>query len=242
MRECRPQVVFHLASIVAGARKLELVLPMLHSNLTGFVNVAIAAAELKCERIVGLGSLQEPDQSLPAVPSSPYAAAKFAASCYGRMLAEVFGLPIVIGRLFMTYGPAQLDLTKVVPYVLTELLAGRKPALSSGTHPYDWVYVDDVCEALLAIASSEGVAGRTIDIGTGALTTVVDVARGLAQRLDALDSLQIGILPDRVGDPTRVADIATTKALTGWQARVDMEQGLDLTVNWFREHVASGHG
>lgn len=240
LRTCRPDVVFHLASIVSGARRLDLVLPMLHSNLTGFVNVAVAAADVQCARIVGVGSLQEPDQTALGVPSSPYAAAKFAASMYARMLAGVFGVPVVIARLFMTYGPGQLDLTKLVPHVLTELLAGRRAALSSGTHAFDWVYVDDVCEALLAIAASEGVTGQTIDIGTGALTTVVDVARGLARRLDLLDSLQVGAIPDRVGDPTRVADVETTRLLTGWQARVGLEEGLDLTTRWFRANAAPG--
>src|SRR5882672_3372928 len=96
MRASCPDTVFHLASIVAGSRKLELVIPMLQSNLTAFVNVAIASAELRCARIITAGSLQEPDQEPSAIPSSPYAAAKLAASGYARMFANVFGLPIVI--------------------------------------------------------------------------------------------------------------------------------------------------
>jgi len=237
MRACRPDVVFHLASIVAGARRLDLVLPMLHGNLTGFVNVAVAAAELQCNRIIGIGSLMEPDELQAMTPSSPYAAAKFAASCYARMLSSVFGLPIVVARVFMVYGPRQQDLTKLVPYVVSELLRGHKPKLSSGAQQFDWVYVDDVCEALVAIAANENVVGRMIDVGTGVLTSVIDVARGLASRLNAVDSLQIGVLPDRVGDPTRVADAHTTRALTGWQARVGLSEGLDETVQWFKENV-----
>jgi len=242
MQECQPEVVFHLASIVSGVRKMESVLPMLHANLSGFVNVAIHAADVKCDRIVGMGSLQEPDQALPATPTSPYAAAKFAASCYARMFAEVFNVPIVIARPLMVYGPGQLDRTKLVPHVISQLLSGGSASLSSGTHRFDWVYVDDVCEALLAIASSKELIGQTIDIGTGKLTAVVDVARGLARRLHAADSLMIGTLTDRTGEPTRSADTATTKALTGWESRVELEDGLDLTIEWYKENLALGKG
>jgi len=235
MRASCPDTVFHLASIVAGSRKLELVIPMLQSNLTAFVNVAIASAELRCARIITAGSLQEPDQEPSAIPSSPYAAAKLAASGYARMFANVFGLPIVIARLFMIYGPGQQDLTKLVPNVLSELIAGRKAAISSGKQAFDWVYVDDVCEALLAIASSDNILGETVDVGTGVLTSVLDIASGLARRLDALDRLQVGAIPDRLGDPVRVADTMTAKSLTGWQARVGLEEGLDLTASWFKQ-------
>jgi len=238
MRASRPQVVFHLASVVNGARKLEVVLPTLHGNLVGFVNVALAAAEMRCERIVCMGSLQEPDQSLPAIPSSPYAAAKFAQGCYARMLAQVFELPVVIARPLMVYGAGQTDTTKVVPLILSALLGGRRAPLSRGVHPFDWVYIDDVCDALLRIGSCDGLTGRTVDVGTGILTPVVDIARGLARRLNALDKLDIGVIADRVGEPVRAADTATAKALIGWQARVGIEEGLDRTVEWFRSYAA----
>ena len=239
IRASRPDFVFHLASIVTGARKLDVVLPTLHGNLVGFVNVALAASQAECRRIVCMGSLQEPDQSLPAIPSSPYAAAKYAASCYARMLVEVFKMPIAIARPLMVYGAGQADLTKLVPHVLSQLLAGRKAPLSSGAHPFDWVYVDDVCDALLAIASCESAIGRTIDVGTGVLTPVIDVARGLARRLNALDLLDIGAIPDRAGEPVRAADTATTKAVIAWEPRVGLEEGLDLTVEWFRNRASA---
>src|ERR1700752_3747650 len=63
MNACRPQVVYHLAAIVSGSRAMDLVMPTLTTNLAGTVNVLLTAAELKCTRVVCLGSLQEPDES-----------------------------------------------------------------------------------------------------------------------------------------------------------------------------------
>jgi nucleoside-diphosphate-sugar epimerase len=211
----------------------------LHANLTGFVNVALAATDQHCRSIVYVGSLQEPDQALPAIPSSPYAAAKYAASCYARMLVDVFKVPIAIARLFMVYGPGQSDFTKVVPYVVSQLLTGCKASLSTGTHPFDWVFVDDVCDALLAVASCESAIGRTVDVGTGVLTPTIDVARDLGRRLNAIQLLDAGAIPDRAGEPIRAADTAATKALTGWEAQVGLEDGLDRTVKWFERYLSA---
>jgi UDP-glucose 4-epimerase len=235
MKAARPDVVFHLASIVDGSRDFRLVLPMLHSNLLGFVHVASEAAELGCSRIVTVGSLQEPDQTLPAVPNSPLAAAKYAASMYARMFATVQGLPVVIARPYMVYGVGQLDRAKVIPHIITRILAGLDVPLSTARHAFDWVFVDDVAEALIATAATPGIEGRTIDIGYGKLTTVADVARGLAARLNAPEALHFGVLPDRKLEPTRCSDVVQTEQLIGWRPSIALDEGLDRTVAWWRE-------
>lgn len=235
-----PEFVFHLASRVTGARDLGVVLPTLNANLIGLTHVALQAAQRGCKRMICMGSLQEPDEALPAIPTSPYAAAKFAASCYARMFVSVFGVPITIARPMMVYGPGQTDLTKLVPYVASELIRGNRAKLSSGRQEFDWVFVDDVCEALLRIATTPELEGRTIDIGTGTLTSVAHVARRLADRLDASSSLDTGVLADRTGEPTRAANTAETEALTGWRSRVDLEQGLSRTVSWFETWLEDG--
>ncbi len=235
-RAARPDVVFHLASKVTGARSLDLVLPTLRDTLVGTVNTLTAAAEAGSHRVICLGSLQEPDEAIPAIPNSPYAAAKFAAGAYGRLFAEVYGLKVSVGRPFMVYGAGQLDFTKVVPHILSRLLRGEPAELSSGRAAFDWVYVDDVADALIALAASDAGAERNVDIGCGVLTSVRDIAEGLARRLDALPLLKLGALPDRKGEPTRLADVEKTAGLIGWRARVGVEEGLDRTAEWYRAH------
>lgn len=230
--QLRPQLVFHLASIVSGSQSIEMVLPMLQVNLAGFTHVALAASEVKCERVITIGSLMEPDMMLPAVPSSPYAASKFAASCYARMFSEIYNLPVAIARLMMVYGPGQMDTTKLVPYIGSQLVKGRLAELSSGLQQFDWIYIDDVIDALLAIATRPGVNGRSIDVGTGTLSSVADVARGIAHRFGRVDLLRLGAIPDRKSEPTRAADVARTATVLEWQSRVGLEEGLDRTASW----------
>jgi UDP-glucose 4-epimerase len=239
--QLRPQLVFHLASIVSGSQSIEMVLPMLQVNLAGFAHVALAASEVKCERVITIGSSMEPDMMLPAVPSSPYAASKFAASCYARMFSEIYNLPIVIARVMMVYGPRQMDTSKLVPYIGSQLVKGRAAELSSGLQQFDWIYIDDVIDALLAIATRPGLNGHSVDVGTGTLSSVADIAHGIALRFGRVDLLRLGAIPNRKAEPTRAADVARTAAVLEWRPRVGLEEGLDRTAAWLRANqLATG--
>ncbi len=133
VRDTRPELIFHLASHVKGAPDLEHVLPTFQSNLQSTVNLLILAAESGCRRIVLTGSLAEPEpESGETFPSAPYAAAKWASSGYARMFHALYGLPVIIARVFMVYGPGQRDLSKLIPYVILSLLQGKTPQISSG--------------------------------------------------------------------------------------------------------------
>lgn len=235
----RPDVVFHLASRVTGSRSIDLVLPILQDNLLGTVHVLAGAAKYGNARVLCLGSLQEPDLEPRTAPNSPYGAAKFAANAYARMYAEVFSLPVTIARPFMVYGPGQLDLTKLVPYVTTQLLSGQEAQLSSGAQTFDWVYVDDVIDALLATTATLQTVGKTVDVGCGVLTSVSDVAQGIARRLQKMDALRLGAIADRRLEQTRCSDVEATARLTGWRPRVALEAGLDATVDWYRQRFAA---
>ena len=111
------------------------------------------------------------------------------------------------------------------------------PSFPADDKSFDWVYVDDVVDALLAIGSRTDVSGTTIDIGCGVLTTVREVAEGIGQRLGAAGAIRLGTLADRRLEPTRCADVEATARLINWRARVSLEEGLDRTVEWYRKHL-----
>ena len=147
--ECRPDIVVHLGGYVSGARELDAVLPALRGNLLATVNVLTAASRAGSVRVVLAGSMEEPRTDVPdPVPGSPYAASKWAASGYARMFHALYGLPVTVLRIFMTYGPAQKDVRKVLPYVILSALRGEAPELASGARPVDWIYVEDVVQAV----------------------------------------------------------------------------------------------
>lgn len=234
VREASPDVVFHLASVVRGSRDRSLVRPTFEVNLASTVHLLDALAAAGGGRFVQLGSLEEPE-SPEEPPCSPYAAAKSAASSYARMFAELYGLGAVVARVFMVYGPGPQDPGKLVPYVISRLLAQQPLQLASGERRVDWVYVEDVAEGLLRLgADANRLAGRTIDLGSGELVKTADVVRRLYAKLAPGQQPPLGTLPDRAGEVERVARAEETERLLGWRARIGLDEGLARTVEWFR--------
>jgi UDP-glucose 4-epimerase len=235
MREVRPDVVFHLASHVSGDRGLDAVIPTLRDNLVTSVNVMTAAAESGAPRVILAGSMEEPDRDDPA-PSSPYAAAKTAASTYARLFDQLYGLPVVNLRVFMVYGPGQRDGTKLVPYVINSLLRGEGPKLSSGRREVDWIFVDDVVAAFVAAAEAEKAPGNTLDIGSGELVSIRSLVEQIVPLVSSDARPVFGALPDRPGERPRIADVAPSREMIGWEPSTPLDVGLARTVEWFRAH------
>lgn len=229
----QPDYVFHLASQVTAARDRSMVRPTLHANLLSTIHLFDAIAGTDCRRCVLAGSLEETDAD--GVPTSPYAAAKSSATLYARMYHALYDVPITIARLFMVYGPDQPDERKLVPYVTRSLLSGKTPELSTGERPVDWVHVHDVAEALLRCALAPDLVGKTIDIGTGQLTTVRSVAERIS-RLIGRGEPVFGAVPDRPLEQVRAADPSGAERLLGHRL-MGLEEGLASTVDWYREHA-----
>lgn len=233
-----PEIIFHLASFVSGKRELEFVLPALRSNFISTVNLLISATGLGCRKVVLTGSLEEAEGDVAtATPVSPYAAAKGAASTYARMFHALYGTPVVTARLFMVYGPNQQDHTKLVPYVTLSLLRGQLPQLMSGTREVDWIYVDDVIDAYLALACREGLDGATVDVGSGMLTPVRGVVEHIADIIQPAVRPGFGSVEDRSFERVRSADVEHAYAVSGWKPKTPLVEGLKQTVDWYRNNV-----
>jgi nucleoside-diphosphate-sugar epimerase len=217
------------------------VVPTFHSLLASTINLLVAATEAGCQRIVLTGSLTEPlSGDRPAIPQAPYAAAKWASSGYGRMFHSLYDTPVVIVRPFMVYGPGQA-VTKLIPSVTLALLRGERPKLSSGKRGADWVYISDVVEGFVTAATTPGIEGETIDLGSGTLVPMRSVVDRVATLVGGDLQPEFGALPDRPGENALAANTSVAKELLGWRARTSLDHGLRQTVDWYRSvrHVTS---
>jgi nucleoside-diphosphate-sugar epimerase len=229
--QARPAVVFHLASQVTGSRSIDVVPTTLANNLVASVGVLEAVTEAGCDRVVLIGSGDEP--AAGAAPCSPYAATKWAVGGYARMFLSLYDTPVTTARTFMVYGPDQPDTSKVVPYTITSLLRGEAPTLSSGRRLCDWVYIDDVVDALLVLADAPEMIGRVVDVGSGRLHTVRHVAETISTLVGGGIVPVFGGLPDRQGETEAVADVEETARVCGWRPTTDLSEGLKRTVAWY---------
>lgn len=238
--QAKPAVVFHLASQVSGTRELEAVLPMFAANAQSTLNILVNATKHVCRRVVITGSQEEPTFTKDnSIPNSPYAAAKATASLYAEMFYTLYQTPVVNARLFMVYGPSQKDLKKVIPYTILSLLKNESPKFASGKRGIDWIYVEDVVDGLIAAAQSPQAIGKTIDLGTGTLTTTREAITQLAQLMNTQQPLLWDSFPDRPFEVERTANASSTEKLLGWKAKTSLDIGLQKTIEWYTQKFSS---
>jgi UDP-glucose 4-epimerase len=236
----QPRLVFHLASHVQGAREVAQVLPTFYGNLASTVHLLTALSEIGCDRVVLACSQEEPETvDRTTFARSPYAAAKWASGIYGRMFYELFQLPVVMPRIFMTYGPNQHDTKKLVPFVIIQLLRGKTPKLGSGHRRADWIYVDDVVDGLLRAAISPGIEGCTFDLGAGSLVSVREIARHISEIVGANVEPEFDVLPDRPFEQERSADTTFLLKQLGYRPKTSLKLGLETTIAWYRQQLSS---
>ena len=233
----QPEVVIHLAGLVRGDRSLDTVAPTLRANLVASVELLEAATRAGCRRIVLSGSLLEEPATggAESTPPSPYGASRWAASGYARMFHALFDAPVVILRPSFAYGPGQ-EPTKLIPHVITTLLDGESPELSTGERLLDCVYAEDVARAYVDAATVRGVDGRTIDIGSGVLASVRQIVELIVEAVGPTEGRPLfGTQPVRPLE--QEVQVATEDAarLLGWRASTSLEKGLQATVAWYRE-------
>lgn len=239
-RSVQPTVVYHLAGAVGAKPDMNLVLPTFGSLLASTVYVLIAAVELGCRRIILSGSLTEPCLNLPSpIPSSPYAAAKWASSAYGRMFHALYQAPVVIAVPFMTFGPKQ-ERGKLIPSVILSLLKGEAPRLSSGLWEADWIYVGDVIQGFLDAAVVPGIEGATIELGSGSKSTVKEMVERITTLMECPRKPIFGAVPDRPREPIRVANTTATRSLLGWAPNTSISDGLRQTIDWYAAQHTAG--
>ncbi|MGC3976637.1 MAG: NAD(P)-dependent oxidoreductase [Nitrospira sp.] len=234
----QPSVVYHLAGSVGARPDLSFVLPTFESLLATTIHILVGATEFGCKRIVLSGSLTEPGpSSLHAAPSSPYAAAKWAAGAYGRMFHALYRAPVVIAVPFMTFGPRQ-NPAKLVPSVILNLLRGEVPKLSSGLWEADWIYVGDVIQGFLDAGIVPDIEGATLELGSGTKLTTREMIEKIAILMETSIKPIFGAIPDRPSEPIRIADTLETRRVLGWAPTTSLAEGLQQTIQWYATQVS----
>jgi UDP-glucose 4-epimerase len=233
--------VYHLAARVLVSESILYPRAYNEVNVGGTVSVMEAMRDAGVRRVVFTSSgavygeqAEQPvrEDHVPN-PQSPYAVSKLAAEYYVRTIGALWGIETVILRIFNAYGPGQNlppSHPPVVPRFLHQALHGGSLVIfGSGGQTRDFVYVDDVVEALVAAATAADVDRRIINVGTGCETSVNDlaalVAKATGREVDLLHS------PAESGGVSHLcADLLVAGQLLGYEPRVDLLEGLRLTL------------
>jgi dTDP-glucose 4,6-dehydratase len=244
IEEEQPDAVVHFAAESHVDRSILSPSASFETNLRGTFTLLEVVRKRKVPRYVHVstdevyGSLEEPleaDESYPLKPSSPYSASKAGSDLLALSYFTTFKCPILVTRASNNYGPYQFP-EKLIPLMISNALEDKAlPIYGDGMQVRDWLYVDDHCRAILAVLS-KGREGEVYNIGGSRSLPNIDVVRMILNAVGKPDSL-MKTVTDRPGHDHRYA--LTSKKLereTGWAPQVPFEEGLQSTVDWYRNN------
>ncbi|MEA2488306.1 MAG: hypothetical protein QOH21_98 [Acidobacteriota bacterium] len=169
----------------------------------------------------------------PLAPATTYGVAKNALRSLLASWSVQSDVSFAWGRIFFLYGPGE-PRPRLVPSVVTSLLAGRTAECTAGTQVRDFLHVRDVAEAFLALLASE-VEGP-VNIASGQAVAVRDVIQTIAGQLGKTELVALGARPMPDEPPLVVADIRRLQREVQWSPRYDLAAGLRETIEWWREN------
>ncbi len=167
-------------------------------------------------------------------PSSPYSASKAAAEMLCLSYIKTFGSRIIITRSSNNFGPYQFT-EKLIPLFITNLLEEKRvPVYGNGKNIRDWIYIRDNCEAIDFVIH-HGIIGEIYNIGGGKQLQNIELTQLLLKKM-GYNNFFIEYVQDRLGHDLRYAlDCSKIKSL-GWEPKIEFEEALDKTINWYREN------
>jgi CDP-glucose 4,6-dehydratase len=245
--------VFHLAAqpIVGIANTAPL--STFETNIRGTWTVLEACRHLGVRRVVvaasdkayGVHDRLPYREEFPLQPVYPYEVSKAATDMIARSYWHTFELPVAVTRFANLYGGGDLNLSRLVPEAALAAIDGRRPVIrSDGTLERDYLYVEDAVDAYLAIVDliedGRG-AGEAFNAGGDRPYSVLEIVERMCRVAGT------GVGPDVRGKGTpkgeitrQYMDSSKLRTMSGWAPRVDLDEGLRRTIEWYRRYVKTG--
>jgi len=239
---------FHIAAqaIVGPANRSPL--STFESNIQGTWNILEACRTSKTVKGLVVASSDKAygqQEKLPYTENSPltgyfpYDASKVCAEVLAKSYFMAYKLPLAITRNANTYGPADMNLSRIIPDVITRLIRNEQPIIrSDGTPERDYIYIKDAVSAYLTLAENlhrEDVIGQAFNFGTGKPISVLDLYNKIIKLMDK--NARPKILGEAKNEiDKQYLDSQKAKKILNWEAVYDLDSGLKETIEWYRNY------
>lgn len=238
--KAKPDLIFHLAALIGSERNINLAVSLIETNFIGTLNVLTALKNVKFERLLFVGTAEEYgmepapfNESQKAVPVSPYGFSKNAASNLCLFYHRIFDYPITVLKPAVAYGPGQKN-SMFIPSLIRSLKRNKEFKIFGGRQKRDFLYIDDLIQAIIKAAVNKKAEGEAVNIGSGSAYSLKEVAI-LAKKLSKSKSKISFSLPYRPFEIMNYSvDISKAKKKLGWAPIWTLEKGLEETINYYK--------
>ncbi|MGA2912001.1 MAG: GDP-mannose 4,6-dehydratase [Methanoregula sp.] len=240
-------VVFHLAALIGIPYSYIAPESYLNTNIKGTLNVMQACLDAGTDRVIhtstsevyGTAQYTPIDEKHPLQGQSPYSASKISADKIAESYFCSFDLPVSTLRPFNTFGPRQ-STRAVIPTIITQAITSNTINLGSLTPVRDLTFVKDTVDAFIKIAESEKAVGQTINVGSGRGVTIGELADIIIKKINPgaqITYRESRVRPEKSEVMTLLCNNMMAKDLIKWQPQFSLEEGLEMTIAWMRDHI-----
>jgi len=246
-------IIFHLAAQVSYIDSLQIPYEDLDLNAKATLNILESCRKLNPKAKIIFSSSRmvygKAEQSLlneqcSTNPLSLYGIHKLTSEKYLLMYYKDFGIPTTILRLTNPYGPRQQikhSKYSLIGWFIRQAIEGKVIKIfGSGTQLRDYIFVDDIINAMLKCSAADNAAGEIINVGSGVSTRFCDMVRTV---VSCIDNGKIEFIPwpddyEKIETGDISVDISKLKALTAWQPHVSIEEGINRTYEYYKKFLS----
>ena len=230
----QPSHVFHLAGLKNRTNSPEEFMSSIEVNYKGTLNLFSALVDQKwLEHLVTMGTSEEYGSAQPPfseetreMPNSAYGLSKLSATRLALLYHTQFNLPVTSLRPSIAYGPNQGS-EVFIPALIKTLRSGDKFSMTSGDQLRDFIYIDDLINAIILAAENEKVIGKILNIAYGKSEKLSDVAKYIARELNKEENLLLGAIPYRKFEIMNYSvTIAKARTLLNWEPKISIYEGV----------------
>ncbi len=239
----RPDWIFHLAAYGAYSSQTNFH-QMTETNLVATANLVNVCIKHGFEAFINTGSSSEygykdhaPDEDEYIEPNSSYAVTKAAATHFCQFTAKTNNVNLATVRLYSVFGPYE-EPTRLIPTLIIEGLTGKLPPLVNPSIARDYIFIEDVCDAYLTLASNpDNICGKVYNLGSGTQLSLREVVEVACDKLSLTSKPSWGSMPDRQWDTSFwMANHSKITQDLGWNPVFSFAEGFQQTIEWFQTH------
>lgn len=243
--------VFHLGAQAIVGTALRSPLATLETNLLGTANVLEVCRrhqdQVRCvvvassDKAYGTAAVLPYTEAMPPLGRAPYDVSKSCTDLLAQSYAATYGLPAAVARCGNIYGGGDLNWSRIVPGTIRLVLEGHAPQIrSDGTFTRDYIHVDDVVDAYLALADridQEGVRGEAFNFSPEERLCVLQLTSNILEIMQRMDLKPLILNSAHAEIKDQYLDSSKARRVLGWQPKVQLKEGLERTAAWYRNYL-----
>lgn len=243
--------IIHLAANTGVGPSIEKPQVDMSVNIIGTFNYLEASRVNKISKFIfassgaPIGEVEPPiHEEIPPHPLSPYGASKLAGEGYCSAYKNTFGIETVVLRFGNVYGPGSINKSSVVAKFIRKAINGDILEIyGDGMQTRDFIYIDDLINAIIITVEKHNIGGEIFQIASNQETTITEMTNKLTNELkkQGVKNINIKNISIRTGDMKKnFSDTSKAKERLGWNAQINLTEGLSKTVGYFLNKIGKG--